>query len=90
MTRLDSIVLSDAELDEAKRIVGDLNVKGRAKMKYWLESSRTPEERPTLQALRGDPRDEYMRRLLVYQIREKRSAQTVRVDEDAQHQSRQV
>ena len=42
-----------------------------AKMKYWLESSATPEERATLQALRGDQRDEYMRRFLVYQIREK-------------------
>ena len=48
MTRLDSIVPADAELDEAPRIVGDFNVKGRAlgkaKMKYWLEYSATPEE----------------------------------------------
>ena len=75
VTRLDSIVPSDAELEEAKRIVGDFNAKGRArgmaKMKYWLESSATPEERATLQALRGDQRDEYMRRFLVYQIQEK-------------------
>ena len=74
VTRLDSIVPSDAELDEAKRIVGDFNVKGRArgmaKMKYWLESSATQEERVTLQALRGDQRDEYTRRFLVYQIPE--------------------
>ena len=61
-----------------------------AKMKCWLESSATPEERATLQALRGDQRDEYMRRFLVYQIREKGSAQSVRVVQDAQQESRQV
>ena len=42
-----------------------------AKMKYWLESSAAPEKRATLQTLRRDQRDEYMRRFLVYQIREK-------------------
>ena len=75
VTRLDSIQPSDAELVEARRVVGDFNAKGRvrgmAKMKYWLESSATPEERATLQALRGDQRDEYMRRFLVCQIRDK-------------------
>ena len=75
VTRLDSTVPSDAELDEARRIVGDFNAKSRARgmaeMKSWLESSATPEERATLQALRGDQRDEYMRRFLVYQIRDK-------------------
>ena len=47
VTRLASIVSSDAELDKAERIVGDFNVKGRAhgmaKMNYWLESSATSE-----------------------------------------------
>ena len=66
VTRLDSLVPSDAELDEAKRIVGDFNAKGRArgmaKMKYWLESSATPKERVTLQALRGEQRDEYTKK----------------------------
>ena len=75
VTRLDSIVPSDAELDEARRIVGDFNAKGRArgmaKTKCWLESSATPEERAILQALRGDQRHEYMRRFLVCQISDK-------------------
>ena len=77
VTRLDSSAPSDAELSEAKRIVGDLSAKGRvrgkAKMEWWVGSSATPEEDATLQALRGDQYDEYMRRFLVYQIRDEES-----------------